>query len=83
MRNTVIAAMAISFLGYWLYPTAPPRFLPELGLDGATAVTGNNTLLTDPDNPFFNPFAAVPSMHVGPLGHLRLVAGAAGPPRGR
>ncbi len=65
VRNTVIAAMAISILGYWLYPVAPPRFLEELGLDGATAVTGNNTLLTDPDNPFFNPVAAVPSMHVG------------------
>ena len=35
VRNTVIAAMAISLLGYWLYPTAPPRFIPELGLDPA------------------------------------------------
>lgn len=65
LRNTVIAAMAISVLSYWLYPVAPPRFLPELGLDGSTAVTGNNTLLSDPDNPLFNPVAAVPSMHVG------------------
>ena len=65
LRNTVFAAMALSVLCYWLYPTAPPRFLEELGLDGGTAVTGNNTLLSDPDNPFFNPVAAVPSMHVG------------------
>ena len=65
VRNTVIAAMAISVLCYWLYPVAPPRFLEELGLDGATAVTGNNSLLSDPGNPFFNPVAAVPSMHVG------------------
>ena len=65
VRNTVIAAMGLSVLSYWLYPVAPPRFLGELGLDGATSVTGNNALLSDPDNPFFNPVAAVPSMHVG------------------
>jgi hypothetical protein len=63
VRNTVIAAMAISLLGYWLYPTAPPRFLPELGLD--PSVTGNSPLLSSPGDPLFNPFAAVPSMHVG------------------
>lgn len=65
LRNAIFAAMAISVLCYWLYPTAPPRFLGELGLDGGTSVTGNNPLLSDPGNPFFNPVAAVPSMHVG------------------
>jgi hypothetical protein len=57
--------MVISVLGYWLYPTAPPRFIEELDLDGATSVTGNNPLLSDPGNALFNPVAAVPSMHVG------------------
>lgn len=65
VRNTVLAAMAISTLGYWLYPTAPPRFIPEMGLDGATAVTGNSPVLSNPGDALFNPFAAVPSMHVG------------------
>jgi membrane-associated phospholipid phosphatase len=65
VRNTVLAAMVLSVIFYAIYPTAPPRFLPELGLDGATAVTGNNSLTSDPGNPFFNPVAAVPSMHVG------------------
>jgi PAP2 superfamily len=65
VRNAVIAAMAISVLGYALFPTAPPRFLPELGLDPSSAVTGNNPLLSNPGDPLFNPFAAVPSMHVG------------------
>jgi hypothetical protein len=63
VRNAVIAAMAISTLCYWLYPTAPPRFLDELGLD--PSVTGNSPLLSSPGDPLFNPFAAVPSMHVG------------------
>jgi hypothetical protein len=65
VRNAIFAAMAISVLGYALFPTAPPRFLPELGLDPSSAVTGNNPLLSNPGDPLFNPFAAVPSMHVG------------------
>jgi hypothetical protein len=65
VRNMVLAAMAISVVAYALYPTAPPRFLPELGLDPSSAVTGNDPLLSSPGDPLFNPFAAVPSMHVG------------------
>jgi hypothetical protein len=65
VRNAVIAAMAISVIGYALYPTAPPRFLPELGLDPSSSVTGNNPFLSHPGDALFNPFAAVPSMHVG------------------
>jgi hypothetical protein len=65
VRNAVIAAMAISVIGYAFFPTAPPRFLPELGLDPSSAVTGNTPLLSHPGDALFNPFAAVPSMHVG------------------
>jgi membrane-associated phospholipid phosphatase len=64
VRNMAIAAMTISIAGYALFPTAPPRFLPELGLDGTSAVTGNNPYLSMPGDQLFNPFAAVPSMHV-------------------
>ncbi len=63
VRNTVLAAMVISVVGYGLYPTAPPRFIPELGLD--PSVTGNSPMISNPGDPLFNPFAAVPSMHVG------------------
>jgi PAP2 superfamily protein len=65
VRNAVLAAMAISVLGYAFFPTAPPRFLPELGLDPSTGVTGNDPHISNPGDPLFNPFAAVPSMHVG------------------
>jgi PAP2 superfamily len=65
VRNAVFAAMAISMIGYALFPTAPPRFLPELGLDPSSSVTGNNPLLSHPGDALFNPFAAMPSMHVG------------------
>jgi membrane-associated phospholipid phosphatase len=64
VRNMVLAAMAISVLCYALFPTAPPRFLPELGLDPSSAVTGNDPVMSAPGDPLFNPFAAVPSMHV-------------------
>lgn len=65
VRNMVIAAMAISTMAYLAYPTAPPRFFPDLGFVLSQDVTGNRPLLSDPGNPLFNPFAAVPSMHVG------------------
>lgn len=65
VRNMVIAAMAISVLAYLGYPTAPPRFFPDLGFDLSQSVTGNRPIMSDPGNPLFNPFAAVPSMHVG------------------
>ena len=64
VRNMLFAAMAISLLGYLLYPTAPPRFVTELGLSTAPAVTGNEAVRFSSD-PLFNPYAAVPSMHVG------------------
>ena len=31
VRNMFMIAMAIALIGYWLYPTAPPRLLPEWG----------------------------------------------------
>src|SRR5262249_2999604 len=65
VRNAVFAAIACPVAGSAFFPTAPPRFLPELGLDPSSAVTGNDPLLTRPGDPLFNPFAAVPSMHVG------------------
>jgi hypothetical protein len=62
VRNAVFCAMAISVIGYALFPTAPPRFLPELGFEDSVAqFTGVNTQTS---NVLFNPFAAVPSMHV-------------------
>jgi membrane-associated phospholipid phosphatase len=61
----VIAAMGISVLAYLAYPTAPPRFFEDLGFALSEEVTGNRPILSDPGNPLFNPFAAVPSMHVG------------------
>lgn len=65
VRNMFVMAMGIAIAGYILYPTAPPRFLPEWGFtDSVSSFTGiPQTDVTI--NALFNPFAAVPSMHVG------------------
>ena len=60
----LFVGMAIGLIGYGLFPTAPPRFLPEWGfidsIKQVTGVSGNSTIA----NVFFNQYAAVPSMHV-------------------
>jgi hypothetical protein len=62
VRNMFMVAMAIALLGYVAFPTAPPRFMPELGFrDSVAAFTGVDSHTS---NLLVNPFAAVPSMHV-------------------
>jgi PAP2 superfamily len=64
VRNMFMVAMALALVGYVLYPTAPPRMLPELGFaDSVADFTGVSSDASV--NALFNPYAAVPSMHVG------------------
>jgi hypothetical protein len=64
VRNMFMVAMGLALVGYVVYPTAPPRMLPELGfVDSVSEFTG---VSSDSEvNALFNPYAAVPSMHVG------------------
>jgi hypothetical protein len=65
VRNMFIVALAIAIVGYVVYPTAPPRFMPEWGFFDAVADftgVGHDSVAVDA---LFNPYAAVPSMHVG------------------
>lgn len=67
VRNTFLIAMGIALIGYWLYPTAPPRLMPEWGFTDSISqfVTGGTGWLDDgPAKAFTNFYAAVPSMHV-------------------
>jgi membrane-associated phospholipid phosphatase len=67
VRNMFMIAMAIALVGYTVFPTAPPRFMPEWGfIDTVSDFTGVHvgghagasvSALT-------NLYAAVPSMHV-------------------
>jgi hypothetical protein len=64
VRNMFMVAMGIALVGYTVMPTAPPRFFPEWGFFDAVAdFTGVNHDSTAV-NALFNPYAAVPSMHV-------------------
>jgi membrane-associated phospholipid phosphatase len=64
VRNMFMVAMALALVGYVLYPTAPPRLMPEWGFtDPVAQVTGvgedQGTV-----SALVNLYAAVPSMHV-------------------
>jgi hypothetical protein len=65
VRNMFIIALALAIVGYVVFPTAPPRFMPEWGFFDAVADftgVGHDSVTV---NALFNPYAAVPSMHVG------------------
>lgn len=67
VRNMFIGAWALALVGYVAMPTAPPRLVPGLGIHDAVAALTN----VDPSDhtasvsKLYNPYAAVPSMHVG------------------
>ena len=64
IRNMFMVAMGLALVGYVVFPTAPPRFFPEWGFtDSVSDFTGipQDSVAV---NALFNPFAAVPSMHV-------------------
>ena len=66
VRNMFMIAMAIALVGYTVFPTAPPRFMPEWGFVDSVAdftgvhVNGHSASI----NAITNLYAAVPSMHV-------------------
>ena len=65
VRNMFMMAMGIALIGYWLYPTAPPRLLPEWGFtDSISQFLRRHTSTTAPARRLLNFYAAVPSMHV-------------------
>jgi hypothetical protein len=64
VRNMFMVAMGIALVGYMALPTAPPRFMPEWGFtDSVAAFTGVKADSASADL-LFNPYAAIPSMHV-------------------
>ena len=64
VRNMLMVAMVLALVGYTAFPTAPPRLLPEWGfVDAVAQITGLPAHGSSIDA-LFNPYAAVPSMHV-------------------
>ena len=65
VRNMFMIAMAIALVGYAVYPTAPPRLMPEWGFtDSISQFLGTFHFDDGPGKAFMNFYAAVPSMHV-------------------
>jgi membrane-associated phospholipid phosphatase len=64
VRNMFMVAMAIALVGYWLYPTAPPRLMTEWGFTDSIQQLTGITVEHGAGSAFLNAYAAVPSMHV-------------------
>jgi hypothetical protein len=69
-RTTLLLASGVALVGYLLYPTAPPR-LAAVGIADSVS-NGRIDLNHGLVGSLYNPYAAVPSMHIG----YALVAGA-------
>ena len=64
VRNTFMIAMIIALVGYSLYPTAPPRLMPEWGFTDIVQQVTGVTAEHGSASAFLNLYAAIPSMHV-------------------
>lgn len=64
VRNMFMVAMGLALVGYVVFPTAPPRLMPEFGFTDSVMQFTGVTPASDV-NALYNPYAAVPSMHVG------------------
>jgi membrane-associated phospholipid phosphatase len=63
VRNMFMIAMGLALVGYLVFPTAPPRYLPEWGFtDTVSDFVGTHAANTA--SVLYNPYAAIPSMHV-------------------
>src|SRR3954452_21064750 len=63
VRNMFMVAMVFALVGYVVFPAAPPRFFPEWGFtDSVADYFGQGASQTA--GVLYNPYAAMPSMHV-------------------
>jgi hypothetical protein len=64
VRNMFMFAMGFALIGYAVYPTAPPRLMPEWGFADSVATFTGVRVENEPVSALLNLYAAVPSMHV-------------------
>ena len=72
VRTTLVVSTALALVGYVVYPAAPPR-LARLGFADTVSERAHLDLSSDLLGSFYNPIAAVPSLH---FGYALLVGGA-------
>ncbi len=64
-RDAILFSGAIALVAYNLFPVAPPRLLPESGLIDTLQAFNNLSYQAQSTSFFVNPYAAMPSLHVG------------------
>jgi PAP2 superfamily len=65
LRTALLVSLAFAAVSYALLPMAPPRLVPDIGItDTVGLAAGHDTGSFGGVVPF-NPYAAMPSMHVG------------------
>jgi membrane-associated phospholipid phosphatase len=80
VRNMFLIAMGLALVGYWAFPTAPPRLMPEWGFSDPVSqlmAPHKGWLDYTMAGRLANDYAAIPSMHVcfavmtgGPMARL-------------
>src|SRR3989304_4032951 len=64
-RDAILFSGALALVAYSLFPVAPPRLLPESGLVDTLQRFNNLSYQAQSTSFFVNPYAALPSLHVG------------------
>jgi hypothetical protein len=64
-RDAILVSGALALVSYALFPVAPPRLLPESGLIDTLQTFNNLSYQAQSTHFFVNPYAAMPSLHVG------------------
>jgi hypothetical protein len=64
-RDAILFSGAAALVSYMLFPVAPPRLLPEAQIIDTLHVYDNLSYQAQSTSFFVNPYAAMPSLHVG------------------
>ena len=65
LRDALLISGGFALVMYWTFPVAPPRFMPELGFVDTLKEYSDLAYQAQSTAAFVNPYAAVPSLHVG------------------
>ena len=65
LRAALLVSSLLGIVCYVVWPTAPPRLMPELGYIDTLASRAAASYQAQEVGPFVNPYAALPSLHVG------------------
>ena len=64
-RDAILFSGAVALVFYFALPVAPPRLLPEAGVIDTLQAFNNLSYQAQSTEFFVNPYAALPSLHVG------------------